>query len=79
MMSRCQAVAAERSYSISEYPTEYCVGRSVDKEDLNTYGICLPQPCHNDRYRVNFAIEYFHANRKITEVFLHYILICSIS
>uniref|UniRef100_A0A0M3IK95 Acyl_transf_3 domain-containing protein n=1 Tax=Ascaris lumbricoides TaxID=6252 RepID=A0A0M3IK95_ASCLU len=52
MMSRCQAVAAERSYSISEYPTEYCVGRSVDKEDLNTYGICLPQPCHNDRYRL---------------------------
>uniref|UniRef100_A0A914ZMG1 Acyltransferase 3 domain-containing protein n=1 Tax=Parascaris univalens TaxID=6257 RepID=A0A914ZMG1_PARUN len=52
MMSRCQAVAAERSYSISENPTEYCVGRSANKDDPNTYGVCLPQPCHNDRYRL---------------------------
>ncbi|KHN76346.1 hypothetical protein Tcan_09921 [Toxocara canis] len=51
-MQQCHAVAGEKTYAHSEHPTEYCIGRDSNSEPSRTYGICLPQPCHEDRHKL---------------------------
>ncbi|VDM46285.1 unnamed protein product [Toxocara canis] len=49
-MLKCFKAAAEKEYSRSEYPFNYCYGYNSKETDSHAYAICVPSPCEPDHF-----------------------------
>lgn len=56
-MLKCFKVAAEKEYSQSEYPFDYCYGYNSRDINSQVYTACIPSPCEAaDRLSVNHLL-----------------------
>lgn len=51
-MMRCIKSAAEKEYSVSEHPVQYCYGSSSKIFRGTTFTVCMPLPCDDDRVKI---------------------------